>query len=89
MPEPTFGHQPMTRDEARSEYLRMLAKLDGVEAPGLLVQPDDPGTYARTCLRCGLDEGLGANRMCAACNPPAPWWAHVLRWLPCVARRWL
>lgn len=51
-------------------------------------QPDDPGQYARNCLRCGLDEGLGANRLCATCNPPEPWWAHVLRWLPCVARRW-
>ncbi len=86
---PTFGHQPMTRDEARAEYLRTLAKLDGVEVPNLLAgQPDDPGPFARTCLRCGLDEGLGAMRLCARCCPPAPWWAHVLRWLPCVARRW-
>ena len=44
-------------------------------------QPDDPGTYARTCLRCGLDEGLGQNRLCARCCPPEPWWAHVLRWV--------
>lgn len=41
--------------------------------------PDDPGTYARTCLRCGLDEGLGAMRLCHRCDPPAPWWAHLLR----------
>ena len=79
MPEPTFGHQPMTRGDARAEYLRMLARLDGVEVPRVLVQPDDPGPYARTCLRCGLDEGLGAMRLCARCSPPAPWWAHVAR----------
>lgn len=72
--------ETMTRDEARAEYLRMLAKLDGVHMPGQLVgQPDDPGVYARTCLRCGLDEGLGQNRLCARCCPPEPWWAHVLR----------
>ena len=88
MPEPTFGHQTMTRDEARAEYLRILAKMDGVEVPRVLVQPDDPGAYARSCLRCGLDEGLGENRLCARCNPPASFWAHILRWLPCVARRW-
>lgn len=89
MGEPTFGHQPMTRDEARAEYLRTLAKLDGVEVPNLLAgQPDDPGPFARTCLRCGLDEGLGAMRLCARCCPPAPWWAHLCCWLPCVARRW-
>ena len=88
MPEPTFGHQHMTRDEARAEHMRTLAKLDGVEVPRLLVQPDDPGVYARSCLRCGLDEGLGAMRLCARCCPPAPWWAHLCRWLPCVARRW-
>ena len=74
MGEPTFGHQPMTRDEARAEYLRMLAKMDGVEVPRVLVQPDDPGPYARTCLRCGFDEGLGAMRLCARCCPPAPFW---------------
>lgn len=38
----------MTRDEARSEYLRTLAKLDGVEVLRMLVQPDDPGPFART-----------------------------------------
>ncbi len=82
--------EPMTRDKARAEYLRTLAKLDGVEVevPRVLVQPDDPGVYARTCLRCGLDEGLGSMRLCARCCPPAPWYAHILRWLPCVARRW-
>lgn len=79
MPEPTFGHQPMTRDEARAEYLRMLSKMAGVEVPRVLVQPDDPGPYARTCLRCGLDEGLGENRLCTTCCPPAPWWASALR----------
>ena len=68
--------------------LNSLAKMAGVEVPRVLVQPDDPGPYARTCLRCGLDEGLGVNRLCARCCPPAPFWAHVLRWLPCVARRW-
>jgi len=35
--------------------------------------------YARSCLRCGLDEGLGENRLCATCCPPAPWWASILR----------
>lgn len=60
----------------------------GVEAFRRMTQPDDPGTYARSCLRCGLDEGLGENRLCARCCPPAPWWAGMLRWLPCVARRW-
>ena len=88
MGEPTFGHQPMTRDEARAEYLRMLSKMAGVEVPRVLVQPDDPGPYARTCLRCGFDEGRGAMRPCARCSPPAPWWASLLRWIPCVARRW-
>lgn len=44
-------------------------------------QPDDPGTYARTCLRCGLDEGLGSMRLCTRCDPPEPWWAHILRWV--------
>ncbi len=54
-----------------------------------MIQPDDPGQYARNCLRCGLDEGLGSMRLCARCCPPAPWWASLLRWLPCVRRRWL
>lgn len=53
--------------------------LRAVPKPNLLAgQPDDPGPFARTCLRCGLDEGLGAMRLCARCCPPAPWWAHLL-----------
>lgn len=89
MPEPTFGHQPMTRDEARAEYLRMLARMDGVEVPHVLVQPDDPGRLT-TCVRCGEPEAWGPMRLCAQHQPaPAPFWAHLLRWLPCVRRRWL
>ena len=88
------GERPatFTRDAiiaAETDHILLLAKLDGVEVPNLLAgQPDDPGPFARTCLRCGLDEGLGAMRLCARCCPPAPWWAHLCRWLPCVARRW-
>ena len=43
-------------------------------------QPDDPGPFARTCLRCGEPEAWGPMRLCARHQPaPAPWWANVLR----------
>jgi len=54
-----------------------------------MIQPDDPGQYARTCTRCGEPEAWGPMRLCARHQPaPAPWWATLLRWLPWVARRW-
>lgn len=53
-------------------------------------QPDDPGSYARMCLCCMAAEGIGVHRLCERCMPaPAPWWAHLCRWLPWVKRRWL
>lgn len=55
-----------------------------------MIQPDDPGQFALTCLRCGEPEAFGPLRMCARHQPePAPFWAHLLRWVPCIARRWL
>jgi hypothetical protein len=57
-----------------------------------MIQPDDPGQYARNCLRCGLDEGLGSMRLCTRCDPPEPFWAHLLRMVggkPCAMRRWV
>lgn len=35
--------------------------------------------HDRPCLRCGLEPGYGAYRLCATCCPPAPWWAHLTR----------
>lgn len=55
-----------------------------------MTQPDDPGPFARMRLCCLSEEGIGSNRLCVRCQPdPAPWWAHLLRWVPCVRRRWL
>ena len=65
--------EPFDHDEYAARVRRHL-----LSAP-TFGQPDDPGVYARSCLRCGLDEGLGENRLCATCCPPAPWWAHVAR----------
>lgn len=66
--------EPFDYDEYAARVRRHL-----LSAPTFGHQPDDPGVHARPCLRCGLDEGLGANRLCHRCDPPAPWWAHVLR----------
>ncbi len=78
MPEPTFGHQPCKSCRAPAESGDECDRcFFGPLRP--VGQPDDPGQYARSCLRCGLDEGLGENRLCATCCPPAPWWASILR----------
>lgn len=52
-------------------------------------QPDDPsGAYSRRCLCCNAPGAHGADVLCHECRPPAPWWAHLTRWVPCVKRRW-
>lgn len=57
-----------------------------------MIQPDDPGTYARNCICCGRDEAIGPNRLCSRHLPaPAPWWVSLspLRFLRWVERRYL
>ena len=51
-----------------------------------MIQPDDPGPYAHRC-RCGSRAPRGRQRLCRLCDP-APFLAHVFRWLPWVKRRW-